>query len=447
MVRGELPHRMKQLHEQYGEVVRVAPRELSIIDPVAWKDIYQNPNLYRPAIWRGKPPGADGDNLISASEADHSRFRKVLFPAFSDQAVRKQEPIIKGYVDLLMRQLHDEVKNSPQGTSTVINVIDWFTYTVFDIIGDLGWGSSFECLENQKLNDWIEVVLYFKALVFVISFKYFPPLDSILDAITPKAALADIHQAVETAKDRVARRIASKIKRPDIMGHVIAQTESSHSLYMTKGEMDLNAMLLIVAGSESLTTILSGTVNNLLANPETLQKLVREVRISFSSEDEIDGTSTRSLVYLNAVLQEGMRSTPSIPDGSHRDVPAEGATVAGIFVPGGTTISIPQWSAYTSSLNFVNSTSFVPERWLPEASLPSSIYSRDRKGIFHPFSYGAHNCLGQRLAWLQMRVILARFVWNFDLKVPESTVPLKWSSQKVYMTWVKKPILAKISPR
>ena len=84
MVRGELPHRVKQLHEQYGEVVRVAPRELSIIDPAAWKDIYQNPNLYRPAIWRGKPPGADGDNLISASEADHSRFRKVLFPAFSD---------------------------------------------------------------------------------------------------------------------------------------------------------------------------------------------------------------------------------------------------------------------------------------------------------------------------------------------------------------------------
>ena len=205
MVRGELPHRVKQLHEQYGEIIRVAPSELSIIDPTAWKDIYQNPNLVRPAIWRGKPPGADSDNLISASEADHSRFRKVLVPAFSDQAVRKQEPIIKGYVDFLMRQLHDEVKNSLQGKSVVIDVIDWFTYTAFDIISDLGWGSSFECLENQKLDDWIPVVLYFNALVFVVSFKYFPPLDSILDVFTPKAALADIHQAVETAKDRVTQ--------------------------------------------------------------------------------------------------------------------------------------------------------------------------------------------------------------------------------------------------
>ena len=432
MVRGELSHQIRKIHEQYGEVVRVAPNELSIIDPVAWKDIYQNSSFIRPIIWRGKPPGAEGDNLISATEIDHSRFRKVLGPAFSNQAIRKQEPVVNTYVNLLMRRLHEKVTSSPQKKSAIVDIIEWFNYATFGVIGDLGWGSLFDCLENQRLNGWIQVVLHFKAIVIAVSFKYFPPLDSILDPITPKAALADIYHVVDTAKDKVMQRMASKTDRPDIMSHIMAQTERSSSMYMTKDEIDLNAVALIIAGSESLTTILGGTVNNLLANPKTLQKLIKEVRTSFKSEKEIDGTSTKSLMYLNAVLQEGMRSTPSIPDGSRRNVPTGGATICGRFVPGGTVVSIPQWSAYTSPLNFVNPLSFVPERWLPEAPSLPSIYSRDRKEIFHPFSYGAHNCLGQPLAWLEMRVILARLVWNFDLDVPESTVPLKWNSLKVY---------------
>ena len=40
MLSGELPHDIKRFHEQYGEVVRVGPNELSFTRPAAWKDIY-----------------------------------------------------------------------------------------------------------------------------------------------------------------------------------------------------------------------------------------------------------------------------------------------------------------------------------------------------------------------------------------------------------------------
>ena len=84
-----------------------------------------------------------------------------------------------------------------------MDVVEWFNYATFDIIGDLGWGSSFDCLKSQKISGWIQVVLHFKAVVIAASFKYFPPLDSILEAITPKEALKDINMVVDTARQRV----------------------------------------------------------------------------------------------------------------------------------------------------------------------------------------------------------------------------------------------------
>ena len=37
---GRFPQKMKALHQQYGDVVRIAPDELSFIDGTAWKSIY-----------------------------------------------------------------------------------------------------------------------------------------------------------------------------------------------------------------------------------------------------------------------------------------------------------------------------------------------------------------------------------------------------------------------
>lgn len=48
------------------------------------------------------------------------------------------------------------------------------------------------------------------------------------------------------------------------------------------------------------------------------------------------------------------------------------------------------------------------------------------------------------LAYLEMRNILARLLWNFDLELmPESK---DWADQKVFLTWQKKPLMIKVHP-
>lgn len=134
--------------------------------------------------------------------------------------------------------------------------------------------------------------------------------------------------------------------RADFVSVVLAATadkqgEDDSKEHMTQEEMEVNAMLIVAAGSESVTTVLTGVINYLLRNPEKLATLTREIRGTFRSESEITGAALKNCVYLNAVLNEGMRLCPTIPDSMHRLVPAGGAVVCGQSLPADTVVSIP----------------------------------------------------------------------------------------------------------
>ncbi|KAK4031827.1 cytochrome P450, partial [Parachaetomium inaequale] len=68
---------------------------------------------------------------------------------------------------------------------------------------------------------------------------------------------------------------------------------------------------------------------------------------------------------------------------------------------------------------------FLPERFLPGASTDAeSPFKNDKMDALQPFSLGPRACLGQNLAWAELRLILAKVVWNFDLGLPRDSA--KW---------------------
>jgi len=99
------------------------------------------------------------------------------------------------------------------------------------------------------------------------------------------------------------------------------------------GRLRTNASLLVVAGSETTATLLSGVTFLLLSNPDKMTKLVEEVRSSFKSDDEITLLSVGNLHYMLACLNEALRCYPPVPIGMPREVPKGGAQIAGHPVP------------------------------------------------------------------------------------------------------------------
>jgi len=135
---------MRELHERYGPVVRIAPDELAFSDAAAWKDIYghrigEHGNQDENEKWIVAYAGSKSAprSLLSAPRTEHAFLRRLLSHGFSDRSLRAQESMIRGHVDLLVAQLR-EVGG---GGKNRVNIRDWISYTTFDIIGEL-WSSA-----------------------------------------------------------------------------------------------------------------------------------------------------------------------------------------------------------------------------------------------------------------------------------------------------------------
>ncbi|KAF2641485.1 cytochrome P450 ClCP1 [Massarina eburnea CBS 473.64] len=437
MLGGNMPYRVKELHDQYGPIVRVAPNELSIIDDRAWKDIFQRRDFLRPPQWGARPPGVDAHNLISAPADVHARFRKAFAPAFSEKETQGYETLIRLYCDKLINTLD---------TKGVVDLVEWLNFTTFDIIGELCWGQSFDCLESGKGHAFISVLLHFKAATIATCIKYYPAIDALIPFITPKSALTMLHNVFNTGHQRIQQRISGQTepRQPDILSHVLQYNKvNPEAIALSQDEVEFNALTMIVAGSETITTALCGAVHYLLLNPSAYDTLASEIRSNFNSAEQISASSVTSLRYLNAVLNETLRLCPPIPDNMRRAVPKGGATVAGLGFPEGTVLGVSCWSVFQSDQHFSNPTTFAPERWLS-----------DEKGVSHhnvkayyPFSLGPHGCLGQPLAWLEMRLILSLLLFHFDLEAVPKAAKWNWSEQAIWWTWEKKPLLVNVKRR
>lgn len=444
-MQGRLPHDIKSLHEQYGDIVRLAPDELSFIDPAAWRDIYPK-NFVRPYEYKDQPPGKTASNLIACTEQDHARFRRILAPACSERYTSAQEPFVDAHVEKLISKLEERIEKSPSRVAD-IDSVEWINYVAFDIIGDLVWGSSFGCLDGLTTHPWIQTVSQFKAATVVVSAKFYPWLYAILLAITPSSALNQVMDMWRITEQKVRERVASASSRPDIIGHILECEKDPTRETMSREEMEVNAMMLVAAGSESVTTVLSGTLNYLLRNPDDLSAVTNEIRTACSSRDKISGTKLRQLPILNATLNEGMRLCPTIPDAMRRNVPQRGSNVAGEALPGGTVVSVPPWATYRAKRNFVEPEHFMPARWLPNDANSSSSSMRDHKSAFNPFSLGPHNCPGQNLAWLELRLILAKLLWTFDVSTSPGIALPVWETQGIWWFWDKQPTIIRLTRR
>ena len=112
-----------------------------------------------------------------------------------------------------------------------------------------------------------------------------------------------------------------------------------------------------------------------------------------------------------------------------------------ILTFGQTKLGIWQYALYHSPSKFLYPDRFVPDRWLDDP-----LFENDCKELHQPFSYGPRNCIGMNLAYIEMRLILARLVWNFELQLAADS--RDWvKDQSIYFFWDKPPLNVYLKPR
>ncbi|KAK3317945.1 cytochrome P450 [Apodospora peruviana] len=448
LLKGTIVHDIQKLHRQYGPILRIAPNEVTFAQPEAWEDILrpqlQGSQFPKDPIWWSRPPGSATSLLSAMAPDEHARIRKALAPGFTPRALKSQEPFIQRYVGLLADRLGETVLAAGPSSYAEIDIGPWFNFATFDIFGDLGFGESFDCLQNSRFHPWIALLFNsVKAGAFISATRFYPAVEYILRKCIPpslKKMKQDHHQQIA---DKVRRRLNYEMERPDIMSHVIKDNTSQGGLSID--EINITFVILTTAGSETTATALSGTMNYLVQHPDKLRRLTAEVRKAFKSASETDMTLDalqRNLPYLNAVLSEGLRLCPPVPWILPRVVPPGGGTVCGVWLPEGTPVSVQAYAMNRDPAYFHRPDDFLPERWLPVATADEkSPFFGDRREAMQAFSLGARSCMGQHLAWAEMRLIMAKLLWNFDFAAPEDKGKwLNWEDLRTFLLVEKRPI-------
>ncbi|CAA9961511.1 cytochrome p450 [Pyrenophora teres f. maculata] len=439
--RGTTVFDAHRLHEKYGPVVRLSPWELSYTSSDAWKDIHGTgstaPRKPLPKNPLANPPPMSGEpGIIDVLDDEKHREQRQLFmQGFSTRALKEQESLLRKHVDKLVAAVQSR---ADQGIHA--NMVDMFNFLAFDIMGDLAFGTSLGLLERSEYNDWVRVIVATIKVVTIriVVFYHIPFAPKILPLLVPKSMKAKRDAHMKFAEDRVRERLERKTERPDLWG-LITNSADGKKANLSVDQMVGNAALFMVVGSETTSTVLSGTLYLLLKHPECMARLKQEIKDNFASKEEMTLEALPKLRYLSAVLDEAMRVYPAAPETLARLVPAGGTTICGEYVPQGATVFILHYPTFHSTRNFVRPESFAPERWLPEGEIE---FARDDKKAFNPFSVGPRACLGRNLAQYELRLTLSHLLWDFEFELDERCND--WMAQETYSFWLKPPLLVKV---
>ncbi|KAF5878907.1 putative cytochrome p450 monooxygenase protein [Botrytis fragariae] len=432
--RGHLAQDVYALHHKYGNIVRIAPDELSIANP-------------RATLWHGAKSGKPVSVLNALEPATHRRFRRAMERAFTERAVGSQERLIRTCVDFLITRLQDLVEeNADTAERVVVDIVRWYGFFTFDLIGDLGFGESFECLESEEYHPWVSMIFNsLRAATYRASLGYYPGLSWMLAYFVPRCVVRKQMEHWHLAVEKINRRLERKTPRPDIISLIKRDEEGKEGLSIQ--ELQATASVIIVAGSETTVSVLSVITNYLVNNPLELAFLTSEIREKFEKEEEISIATLKETSYLNAVIQESFRLCNPTPVGLPRVVPPGGARVCGYDLPENIFVNVHPLSISLSSEYFHKPSEFHPERWLAANDSSSPFYNDNRNAV-QVFGVGPRSCIGRPLAMAELQLVLARMVWRFELEKADSEAGnLKWEEQRVFTVVERKPFEVRLRTR
>ncbi|RFU82160.1 pisatin demethylase [Trichoderma arundinaceum] len=381
---------------------------------------------YRRSSWYdGMRFNPTTDNCLSTrDEGAHSMLRSKLAAGYAGRDVDNIEPKmdnnVREFLKLLGRYA-DEGKALDFGRK-----VQYFT---LDVISDIAYGAPFGFVETDSdMFEYIKTTEKNLPLVMVVT--VFPWLLKLLNSPILKGVLPSTKdrlgfgRIMGIAKDVAAERFKSDVKdERDMLGSFIR-----HGL--TQKESESEILLQIAAGSDTTASAIRSTMLHMCSNPDILRKLREEIAAADIAGDIISDSEAKSLPYLQAVIKEGFRIFPPIAALMSKEVPPQGDTWNGAFIPGGTRVGYSIWAIMRrEDIWGADALEFRPDRWLNGA--PEKI--KEMEGTLDlTFSYGRWVCLGRGIALIELNKVFVELIRRFDFTLRDPTKPWKVFNHGVF---------------
>lgn len=323
----------------------------------------------------------------------------------------------------------------------IARISQFFT---LDVLTQIAFGAPFGYLrKNEDVFNYIhEVSGFLHILEFCSNFPLIQRLLSskLMSGFQPKPTdKTGMGAMLGVARLVAAERFAPGAKQhDDMLGSFI-----KHG--MTQEEVENEAMLQILGGSDSTATAIRTIFLYILTNPVVYAKLVHELDANAHrlSSPVITSGEAQSLRYLQACINEGLRIFPPLTGLQGKISPPGGETVNGYYLPGGIEVCWCSQSMQRRKDIYGDDTHiYRPERWLEAAALNDGgdKINQMNKTIEMVFGAGRYGCLGKTVARLELDKMFAALFQNFEFSLLDPFRPMTTKSHGVHIQldlWVQ----------
>lgn len=153
-----------------GDTFRSEPNCVIINSATAYNAIYNNrANVKKSGFYAAWNRNSREANIFTAvDKVAHTRKRKIAAPAFSDRSTQSADEFVIQHVDRWCDMMLD---GDNQNWSAPKNMAEWCDYLVFDILGDLCFGRSFESTQPEGKHAREKLASMHKFLAFMYPVK------------------------------------------------------------------------------------------------------------------------------------------------------------------------------------------------------------------------------------------------------------------------------------
>nr|QST15018.1 CYP4AP5 protein [Diaphanosoma celebensis] len=166
-------------------------------------------------------------------------------------------------------------------------------------------------------------------------------------------------------------------------------------------------------GHDTTATAINWFLHCMASNPQCQDRAWRELHSVFGDSDRpCTRQDLAQLKYLECCIKEALRLYPSVP--AFVRLTTEPIRIGDYTVPAGCDFLIGAYAMHHNPRIYPDPNVFDPDRFAPEQSAGRHPYA------YLPFSAGPRNCIGQRFAMAEEKVVLSSLLRRFRFQLSSS---------------------------
>lgn len=391
-----------------------------------------------------------GDGLVVVEGSEWSRHRRIVQPAFQSAFLRDA---ITTTVPTLVENLVDVWKKTA-GTS--INLNAHLSIITLDVIGKVAFSHEFNA--SKLLNEWAEcpdkeLGEVDDPLISSIGAAFSSsPLKLMLTVLKQPWLEKHLSPAFRTSRNllnKAADDIVQNAKNIDdpkrrsvlnLMMEAKDDESSKARNKLTDTELRDEVKTFLVAGHETTSTWAHWSLYVLATRPDIQEKVFADITKHSPDDKTILLEQADQMEYLWAFMNETLRLYS--PLGLISRVTHKEENFKGYTIPAGTNLRIPIHLIHRHPDHWKDPEDFKPERWFDTEES-----SKRHKFAFIPFAAGGRNCIGQRFASMEAKIIVANVAKNFEIHLADSMKGKKITFSNFISLKCKPEIEIYVTPR